>query len=113
MASKHLLPRAPAPLLATVAAVALVYGLGLETRGVAVVGELPAGLPGLSWPQLDSESLKLLLGGALGVALVSFSSSMVTARVLPHETAMTSTLTRSSSRWAPVRSPPACRRGSP
>jgi high affinity sulfate transporter 1 len=80
MGSKRLLPRAPAPLLATVAAVALVYGLGLEDRGVAVVGELPAGLPGLSWPHLDAENLKLLLGGALGVALVSFSSGMVTAR---------------------------------
>ena len=80
MGSKRLLPRAPAPLLATVAAVALVYGLGLEDRGVAVVGELPAGLPGLSWPQFDAENLKLLLGGALGVALVSFSSGMVTAR---------------------------------
>ncbi|HSL04137.1 MAG TPA: sulfate permease [Nitrospiraceae bacterium] len=80
LVSKRLLPRAPAPLLATVAAVALVYGLGLENRGVAVVGELPAGLPDLSWPQLDAEHLKLLLGGALGVALVSFSSGMVTAR---------------------------------
>ncbi len=80
MGSKRFLPRAPAPLLATVAAVALVYGLGLENRGVAVVGELPAGLPGLSWPRFDSENLKLLLGGALGVALVSFSSGMVTAR---------------------------------
>jgi high affinity sulfate transporter 1 len=80
MGSKRLSPRAPAPLLAVVAAVALVYGLGLEDRGVAVVGELPAGLPGLSWPQFDAENLKLLLGGALGVALVSFSSGMVTAR---------------------------------
>ena len=80
LVSKRLLPRAPAPLLAMVAAVALVYGLGLENRGVAVVGELPAGLPDLSWPQLDAEHLKLLLGGALGVALVSFSSGMVTAR---------------------------------
>ena len=80
LVSKRLLPRAPAPLLATVAAMALVYGLGLENRGVAVVGELPAGLPDLSWPQLDAQNLKLLLGGALGVALVSFSSGMVTAR---------------------------------
>jgi len=78
--SKRLVPRAPAPLLATIAAVALVYGLGLESRGVAVVGALPAGLPGLSWPRLDGENLKLLFGGALGVALVSFSSGMVTAR---------------------------------
>ena len=80
MGSKRLAPRAPAPLLATVAAIVLVYGLGLEDRGVAVVGKLAAGHPGLSWPQVDAETLKLLLGGALGVALVSFSSSMVTAR---------------------------------
>lgn len=80
MGSTRMLPRAPAPLLATVVAVALVYGLGLETRGVAVVGDLPAGLPGLSWPHFDAENLKILLGGALGVALVSFSSGMVTAR---------------------------------
>ena len=80
MGSKRLAPRAPAPLLATAAAVALVYGLGLEASDVAVVGALPAGLPSLSWPQFDPELLKPLLGGALGVALVSFSSGMVTAR---------------------------------
>src|SRR5262249_17225405 len=80
IASKRLLPRAPAPLLATVAAVAVVYGLGLEASGVAVVGALPSGLPSLSWPQFDPGFLKPLLGGALGVALVSFSSGMVTAR---------------------------------
>src|SRR5215467_13459942 len=60
------LPRAPAPLLATVAAVALVYGLSLEANGVAVVGALPSGLPSLSWPQFDPGFLKSLLGGALG-----------------------------------------------
>ena len=80
MGSKRLSPRSPAPLLAIVAAVVLVYGLGLEASGVAVVGALPSGLPGLSWPQFDPEFLKPLLGGAMGVALVSFSSGMVTAR---------------------------------
>ena len=78
--SKRLSPRAPAPLLAVVAAVAMVYGLGLEASGVAVVGALPSGLPSLTWPHFDLEFLKPLLGGTLGVALVSFSSSMVTAR---------------------------------
>src|SRR5262245_10469171 len=80
MGSKRLSPRAPAPLLAVVAAVAMVYGLGLESRGVAVVGALPAGLPSLSWPRFDPALLKPLLAGALVVALMSFSSGMVTAR---------------------------------
>lgn len=80
LGSNRLFPRAPAPLLATVAAVALVYGLGLEAHGVAVVGMLPAGLPSLRWPPFDPALIEPLIGGALGVALVSFSSSMVTAR---------------------------------
>src|SRR5262245_14810464 len=78
--SKRLSPRAPAPLLAVVAAVALVYVLDLERHGMAVVGSLPAGLPSLHWPRFDPALLKPLLAGALGVALMSFSSSMVTAR---------------------------------
>src|SRR5262249_62298244 len=78
--SKRLWPRAPAPLLATVAAGALVYGLSLEASGVAVVGALPSGLPSLSWPQFDPEVLKPPLRGALGVALVGLRSGMGTAR---------------------------------
>jgi len=80
MGSKRLWPHAPAPLLAVMAAVALVYGLGLEANGVVVVGALPSGLPSLYWPQFDPEFIEPLLGGALSVALVSFSSGMVTAR---------------------------------
>src|SRR6478672_8178181 len=80
LAGKHWWPRAPAPLLAMLVAGALVYGLDLEVGGVSVVGLLPSGLPGLTFPEFDPELLKPLLGGALGVALVSFSSGMVTAR---------------------------------
>ena len=80
MVSTRLSPRAPAPLLAVVAAVALVYGLDLEDRGVAVVGEVPAGLPRLKWPDVDPAYLKTLFAGALGVALVSYSKTMGVAR---------------------------------
>ena len=80
LAGKHWWPRAPVPLLAMVAAGAVVYGLNLEAGGVSVVGLLPGGLPDLTFPVFDSELLKPLVGGALGVALVSFSSGMVTAR---------------------------------
>ena len=45
-----------------------------------MVGEVPAGLPRLRWPEFDAEFIRPLLGGALGVALLSFSSAMVVAR---------------------------------
>ena len=78
--AKRLAPRAPAPLLAAAAGVALVYGLHLDANGVAIVGVVPSGLPSLAWPQFDPTLLRPLFAAALGVALVSFSSSMVTAR---------------------------------
>jgi high affinity sulfate transporter 1 len=78
--SKRLLPQWPGPLLAVVAAVALVKAMGLEALGVAVVGDVPAGLPRLSWPTFDPQFLPPLFGGALGVALVSFCNAMVVAR---------------------------------
>ena len=80
LAGKRWWPRAPVPLLAMLMAGVLVYGLDLDAAEVSVVGLLPSGLPALTIPEFDSDLLKPLLGGALGVALVSFSSGMVTAR---------------------------------
>ena len=80
LASKRLLPRWPGPLLAVVAAVAVVKTMGLDARGVAVVGNVPAGLPRFHWPTFDPQFLPPLFGGALGVALVSFCNAMVVAR---------------------------------
>jgi high affinity sulfate transporter 1 len=80
LVSKRLLPRWPGPLLAVVAAVVVVKALGLDARGVAVVGNVPAGLPRLTWPTFDPQFLPPLFGGALGVALVSFCNAMVVAR---------------------------------
>src|SRR6478752_2178964 len=65
LAGKRWLPRWPAPLLAVVFAVALVQSMGLDGMGVAVVGEVPAGLPRLRWPEFDPEFIRPLLGGAL------------------------------------------------
>ncbi len=80
IASKRLLPRWPGPLLAVVAAVVVVKAMGPESAGVAVVGDVPAGLPRLRWPTFDPQFLQPLFGGAMGVALVSFCNAMVVAR---------------------------------
>ena len=73
-------PRLPAPLVALLIAVAIVKGFGLDARGVAVLGHVPAGLPDLRWPRFPLSNLPTLLTDAVGLALVSFTSGMITAR---------------------------------
>ena len=73
-------PRLPAPLIALLIAVAIVKIFGLDARGVAVLGHVPAGLPDLRWPRVPAAHLTALVSGAVGLALVSFTSGMITAR---------------------------------
>lgn len=77
---KHL----PAALLAMLVTAVAVAGFDLEAYGVATLGVVPAGLPALGLPagslQLLTEHFKPLLMAAAGIALISFSSAMLTAR---------------------------------
>ena len=76
--------RLPAALVAMVVAGAAVAFLGLDTLGVATIGAVPAGLPALGLPTARLAQvgpvLPELLAAAAGLALVSFSSAMLTAR---------------------------------
>jgi MFS superfamily sulfate permease-like transporter len=75
-----LLPKVPSALVAMVFAAAAVRLLGLEAHGVQIVGAVPAGLPQLRSPSFPPEMLPQLCEEAAGLALVSFSSMMLTAR---------------------------------
>src|SRR4029077_1031984 len=70
----------PAALVAMILSSIAVRLLGLETYGVAVVGEVPAGLPNLNIPHFPLSVVPDLLGDATGLALVAFSSMMLTSR---------------------------------
>ena len=74
------LRRLPAALLAMMLTGALTALFGLEALGVATVGKVPAGLPALHIPHFPIELMPALLADAAGLALVSFSSMMLTAR---------------------------------
>ena len=52
----------------------------LDSRGVAVLGNVPEGLPPLQLPSFPAEHLPTLVAHAAGLALVLFSSGMLTAR---------------------------------
>lgn len=78
--AKRFMPQLPAALAAMVLAGAAVAGLGLDEKGVAILGIVPAGLPSLRFPVFPLEHLPTLVFKAAGLALVLFSSGMLTAR---------------------------------
>lgn len=53
---------------------------GLQAAGVKTVGAVPGGLPALTFPYADIALLPSLLAEAAGLALVSFTSMILTAR---------------------------------
>ena len=78
--ARRAFPKLPAPLIALIASVVLVQAFALDRSGVAVLGAVPAGLPKLGWTPFPPALFIPLLTGAAGLALVSFTSGMVTAR---------------------------------
>jgi high affinity sulfate transporter 1 len=80
LVSPRLFARLPAPLLAIILSAFVVRLLGLEQLGVKTIGYVPAGLPHLHLPRFSLELVPALLGDAAGLALVSFSSMMLTSR---------------------------------
>jgi high affinity sulfate transporter 1 len=77
---KHLVPKFPGPLLVVVLGIVVSSIFHLGERGVALLGTIPAGLPPLMVPHINSTDLGPLALGAAGLALISFNSGMVTAR---------------------------------
>lgn len=73
-------PRAPAALVTLVVSAIAVALLELDQAGVAVLGEVPAGLPALRLPTIPGDLLGRVLAEAAAVALVSFTSGIVTTR---------------------------------
>jgi high affinity sulfate transporter 1 len=80
LAFDHWLPRIPGVLVAVLVAIAATSFLNLGDRGVSLVGQLPQGFPPLTLPRGISD-LPLLVGGALGIALVALTDTISTASV--------------------------------
>jgi high affinity sulfate transporter 1 len=76
-------PKLPGPLLAIAAAAVAVQVAGSD---LALVGEVPAGLPLPALPGVDAAQAQALLVGALGVAVVGFTDMTLTARAFRERT---------------------------
>ncbi|GAB3260482.1 sulfate permease [Nocardioides dilutus] len=81
LVGSHLMPRSPMPLVGMLVAAATVAVFDLESRGVAVVGQIPAGLPTPSLPSVSASDVGALLLPAVGVAIVAYSDNVLDARL--------------------------------
>lgn len=72
------LPGLPGPLLAVVLGTAVSAAFSLSDHGIAVIGDIPAGLPRPALPDLDE--VRRLLLPAVGILLVGYTDFILTAR---------------------------------
>ncbi|MCM8594788.1 SulP family inorganic anion transporter [Accumulibacter sp.] len=72
--------RVPASLVTMILAGLAAWLLRLDEMGVALIGPVAGGLPDLEWPDLPLHEIGDLAGAAAGLALVLFTSGMLTAR---------------------------------
>lgn len=77
---QRLVPAVPGALVVVAGGIGAVAGLGLQARGVAVIGAVPAGLPSLHLAWFDAATYRSLLEAAAGIMLISFTSGVLTAK---------------------------------
>ena len=78
--ARWLTPKLPAALVVVALTIAVSAAVGLAALGVAEVGEIPAGLPRFTLPDLRLGTLVDLVPAALGIFFVSFSDEILVAR---------------------------------
>ncbi|WP_209330694.1 SulP family inorganic anion transporter [Lunatimonas salinarum] len=79
---KKIHPSLPTPLIAVVFGILMVWGFDLSTQGVKIVGDVPSGLPTLSFPSFDFGVWGTLLPIALTISLVGFAESFAVAKTI-------------------------------
>ena len=79
---RKLVPTIPAPLVAVVLGIVAATVWNLDTEGVAVVGSITSGVPVPGLPDASFSQFTQLLLPALGIALLAYPDSFLTARSL-------------------------------
>ncbi len=80
----RLAPRVPGPLVAVAAGIVLVAVFGLDDHGVALIDEVPTGLPVPELPAFDH--IDALLPGAIAIALMAYMETVSVARTVRRPT---------------------------
>jgi high affinity sulfate transporter 1 len=76
---QRVLPKLPGVLVAVVVSIVAARVFQLDDHGVKLVGTLPQGFPPLTVPSVHLSDLGLLIGGALGIVIVTLADTIATA----------------------------------
>jgi SulP family sulfate permease len=74
------LPKLPAAFTTVAVSIIVVSVFGLEDKGIAVVGNVAAGLPPLGLPVVAPSDLAAILQGALAIVLLNYTESLGAAK---------------------------------
>ncbi|MDT8387267.1 MAG: sulfate permease [Thiogranum sp.] len=83
---KKFAPKAPNVLLAVVITTLISWAFGYQSLGGSVVGEVPAGLPGISLPEFDMATVLNLGAAAVTISLIGFMEAIAIAKAMAAET---------------------------
>ncbi|MFO8064773.1 MAG: SulP family inorganic anion transporter [Spirochaetota bacterium] len=78
-------PTFPSALVVVVAGALLTGALGLDERGVAIVGEIPTGLPSFQLVAFSLDDVQQLLPMILVIALVGYMESIAVAKAIANK----------------------------
>lgn len=79
LVAQRWVPKIPGVLAAVILSIIAANVFNLADHGVSLVGTLPRGFPPFTIPSLRLSDMGLLIGGALGIAVVSLADTISTA----------------------------------
>lgn len=85
IAVKKIGKRIPGPLIIVLISILSVFFLGLHERGVAIIKEVPAGLPVFAFPKFGLGYMKSLMPIALTISFIGFMESIAVAKAIQNK----------------------------
>lgn len=82
LGGRKLAARFPFPFLVVIFGILAVVFFNLDKKGVGIVGEVPKGFPGFSFPLVDLTAMQMLVPTALTIALIAMMESLAITKTL-------------------------------
>lgn len=79
---KKISPRIPAAIFVVIISTILVKSFGLHTKGLLIIGVIPSGLPGMTWPIMNYEMVRTLFPSALAISFIVLMESYTIGKTI-------------------------------